>query len=310
MDKTPLLIDTDPGVDDALALLMAFNDPRHEVVGLTIAAGNVGLKHTVANALKLCEVAGIGAPVFAGCPGPLLHPAPDAGYVHGEDGFGDVGYEPAHRAAEREHAAQAILRLSHEHAGKLLLVALGPLTNLALALKLDPTLPGRIARIVVMGGAVTGHGNITPAAEFNVYFDPEAAHLVFEAFPRIDLADWEGTIAHGLLHDRVVEWLAADSPRARFYERISKKTREWSADRRGDYWHSADALAMAYALEPDGATELVDRPVVVELGHGPARGMTIVDWNRQSGRTDRFRILMQYDQARFEGLIRAALAAG
>jgi len=309
MDKTPLLIDTDPGVDDALALLMAFNDPRHEVVGLTIAAGNVGLKHTVANALKLCEVAGIDAPVFAGCPGPLLHPAPDAGYVHGEDGFGDVGYEPAHRAAEREHAAQAILRLSHEHAGKLLLVALGPLTNLALALKLDPTLPERIARIVVMGGAVTGHGNITPAAEFNVYFDPEAAHLVFEAFPQIDLADWEGTIAHGLLHDRVVEWLAADSPRARFYERISKKTREWSADRRGDYWHSADALAMAYALEPDGATELVDRPVVVELGQGPARGMTIVDWNRQSGRTDRFRILMRYDQARFEGLIRVALAA-
>ncbi|HEY0505836.1 MAG TPA: nucleoside hydrolase [Lysobacter sp.] len=310
MNKIPLLIDTDPGVDDALALLMAFNDPRHEVVGLTIAAGNVGLEHTVANALKLCEVAGIDAPVFAGCPGPLLHPAPDAGYVHGEDGFGDVGYEAAQRAAEREHAAQAILRLSHEHAGKLLLVALGPLTNVALALKLDPTLPERVARIVVMGGAVTGHGNITPAAEFNVYFDPEAAHIVFEAFPQIDLADWEGTIAHGLLHDHVVEWLAADSPRARFYERISKKTREWSADRRGDYWHSADALAMAYALEPDGATELVDRPAVVELGHGHARGMTVVDWNRQNGLPDRFRILMRYDQARFEGLIRAALAAG
>jgi len=310
MNKIPLLIDTDPGVDDALALLMAFNDPRHEVVGLTIAAGNVGLKHTVANALKLCEVAGVEAPVFAGCPGPLLHPAPDAGYVHGEDGFGDVGYEPAQRAAAREHAAQAILRLSHEHAGKLLLIALGPLTNVALALKLDPTLPERVARIVVMGGAVTGHGNITPAAEFNVYFDPEAAHIVFEAFPQIDLADWEGTIAHGLLHDHVVEWLAADSPRARFYERISKKTREWSADRRGDYWHSADALAMAYALEPDGATELVDRPVVVELGHGHARGMTVVDWNRQNGLPDRFRILMRYDQARFEELIRAALAAG
>src|SRR5688572_4781804 len=309
MTKIPLLIDTDPGVDDALALLMAFNDPRHEVVGLTIAAGNVGLKHTVANALKLCEVANIDAPVFAGCPGPLLHPAPDAGYVHGQDGFGDVGYEPARRTAEAEHAAQAILRLSHEHAGKLLLVALGPLTNVALALKLDPTLPERVARLVVMGGAVTGHGNITPAAEFNVYFDPEAAHIVFEAFPQIDLADWEGTIAHGLLHDRVLEWLAADSQRARFYESISKKTREWSADRRGEYWHSADALAMAFALEPDGTVEDVRRPVVVELGHGHARGMTVVDWNRQSGQADRFRILMRYDQGRLDGLIRAALAA-
>jgi len=309
MDKIPLLIDTDPGVDDALALLMAFNDPRHEVVGLTIAAGNVGLKHTVANALKLCEVANIDAPVFAGCPGPLLHPAPDAGYVHGQDGFGDVGYEPARRSPEAEHAARAVLRLSHEHAGKLLLVALGPLTNIALALKLDPTLPERIARLVVMGGAVTGHGNITPAAEFNVYFDPEAAHIVFEAFPRIDLADWEGTIAHGLLHDHVLQWLAVDSQRARFYERISKKTREWSADRRGDYWHSADALAMAFALEPEGTVEDVRRPMVVELGHGHARGMTVVDWNRQSGQADRFRILMRYDQARLEGLIRAALAA-
>ncbi|WP_342316061.1 nucleoside hydrolase [Lysobacter sp. FW306-1B-D06B] len=309
MDKIPLLIDTDPGVDDALALLMAFNDPRHQVVGLTIAAGNVGLRHTVANALKLCEVAGVDAPVFAGCPGPLLHPAPDAGYVHGQDGFGDVGYEPAQRTAQAEHAAQAILRLSHEHAGRLLLVALGPLTNVALALKLDPTLPERVARLVVMAGAVTGHGNITPAAEFNVFFDPEAAHIVFEGFPQIDLADWEGTIAHGLLHDSVLEWLAADSPRARFYERISKKTREWSADRRGEYWHSADALAMAFALEPDGVTQDVHRPVVVELGHGHARGMTVVDWNRQSGQADRFRILMRYDQDRLDGLIRAALAA-
>ena len=94
-DKIPLLIDTDPGVDDALALLMAFNDPRHEVVGLTIAAGNVGLEHTVRNALKLCEVVGSDAPVFAGCAAPLLHPALDAAFVHGRDGFGDTGYAPA-----------------------------------------------------------------------------------------------------------------------------------------------------------------------------------------------------------------------
>src|SRR3546814_8920843 len=121
---------------------MAFADPRHEVVGLTIAAGNVGLRHTVANALKLCEVAGRGdIPVHAGCETPLLHPSPDAGDVHGQDGFGDVGYEAAARKPEAEHAAQAILRLSHEHAGRLVLVALGPLTNVALALKLDPTLP-------------------------------------------------------------------------------------------------------------------------------------------------------------------------
>lgn len=309
-DKIPLLIDTDPGVDDALALLMAFNDSRHDVVGLTIAAGNVGLDHTVRNALKLCEVANVDVPVFAGTPVPLLHASPDAGYVHGLDGFGDVGYPPPARQAEAEHAALAILRLSHEYAGRLLLVALGPLTNIALALKLDPTLPQRVARFVVMGGAVTGHGNITPAAEFNIYFDPEAAHIVFEAFERFELADWEATIAHGLHHDKVVDWLKADSARARFYAGISEKTRLWSIDRRGDYWYAADALAMAFALEPQGALELLERPVAVELQGSHARGATLVDWRREGGRPDKASILMRYDQDRFEALIEAALAGG
>lgn len=309
--KIPLLIDTDPGVDDALALLMAFNDPDHQLVGLTIAAGNVGLEHTVRNALKLCEVAGReDVPVYAGCADPLLHPAADAAYVHGRDGFGDIGYAPASRAAETEHAALAILRLSHEHTGELLLVALGPLTNIALALKLDPTLPQRIKRFVVMGGAVSAHGNITAAAEFNIAFDPEAAHIVFQGFPHVDLADWEAVIAHGFLHAEAEQWLQADSPRARFYERISLQTRHWSADRRGDHWHSADALAMAYALQPEGARELLERPVAVEMAGTLTRGATVVDWNRQTGRPDNATLLMRYDQGRFEGLIRAALAGG
>ena len=308
--KTPLLIDTDPGVDDALALLMAFDDPHHEIVGLTIAAGNVGLHHTVANALKLCEVAGRDdVPVFAGCAAPLLYPSPDAGYVHGLDGFGDVGYQAAKRQVEAEHAALAILRLSHVHAGKLLLVALGPLTNVALALKLDPTLPERIGRLVVMGGAVSCHGNITPAAEFNVYFDPEAAHIVFQAFPRFDLCDWEATMAHGLHHDSVLQWLQAGGELAGFYERISRKTREWSADRRGDHWHSADGLAMAYALQPEGALETLERPLAVALDGPHSRGATLVDWQRQTGEPDRARILMRYDQARFDGMIQRALGA-
>ena len=310
-DKIPLLIDTDPGVDDALALLMAFDAPNHDVVGLTIAAGNVGLNHTVANALKLCEVAGRDdIPVFAGCAAPLLYPSPDAGYVHGLDGFGDVGYTSAAHTVQAEHAALAILRLSHEHAGKLLMVALGPLTNIALALKLDPSLPERIARLVVMGGAVTGHGNITPAAEFNVYFDPEAAHIVFEAFARFDLCDWEATMAHGLHHDSVVQWLKAGGELAAFYERISRKTREWSADRRGDHWHSADGLAMAFALQPEGALETIERPLAVALDGPHSRGATIVDWQRQGGKPDHARILQRYDQARFDAMIQRALVAG
>ncbi|MBN8717258.1 MAG: nucleoside hydrolase [Stenotrophomonas sp.] len=307
--RIPLLIDTDPGVDDALALLMAFADPRHHLVGLTIAAGNVGLRHTVANALKLCEVAGVEVPVFPGADAPLVHPARDAAYVHGRDGFGDTGYAPAARRAEAEHAALAILRLSHAHAGRLVLVALGPLTNLALALKLDPSLPQRIARCVVMGAAVTAHGNITPAAEFNIAFDPEAAHVVFGQFPKIELADWEAVLAHGFLHADVERWLAADSVRARFYAAISAHTRAWSRAGRGERWHAADALAMALALQPEGVQESVPRPLAVEVAGIHTRGATVVDWNRQTGRADNVDILLRYDQARFETMIAAALAA-
>lgn len=310
--KTPLLIDTDPGVDDALAVLMALHSPAHEVVGLTIAAGNVGLEHTVRNALRLREVAGRqDIPVFPGCEGPLVHaPREDAAHVHGRDGFGDVGYPDPAGVAAAEHAALAILRLSHAHAGRLLLVALGPLTNLALALRLDPSLPQRVARLVVMGGAVQAHGNITPVAEFNIGYDPEAAHVVLSAFGRYDLADWEATMAHGLDHRQVEQWLAADSLRARFYEEISRQTRLWSEDRRGERWYCADALAMAWALAPEGAQELVERPLAVETSPGLARGMTAVDWNRQTGAADSARILLRYDQARFEAMIADALAAG
>ena len=196
------------------------------------------------------------------------------------------------------------------HAGRLVLVALGPLTNLALALRLDPSLPQRVARCIVMGAAVTAHGNITPAAEFNIAFDPEAAHIVFSGFPKIELADWEAVLAHGYLHADVERWLAADSPRARFYAGVSAHTRAWSRAGRGERWHAADALAMAMALQPEGALEAVSRPLAVEMAGQHTRGATIVDWNRQGGAPDNVDILVQYDQTRFEGMLEAALAAG
>lgn len=305
-NRIPLLIDTDPGVDDALAILMAFADARHQVVGLTVTAGNVGLHHTLNNALKLCEVAGREAvPVFAGCATPLLHPAPDAADVHGSDGFGDADLPPAARQPESEHAAQAIIRLSHQYAGRLLLVALGPLTNLALALRLDPTLPRRIARLVVMSGAVNGRGNITPYAEFNAYFDPEAAHIVFESFAQFDVADWEATLAHGIAHDKVDAWCATDTPQAQFYARISRKTRAWARQGRGEHWHCADALAMAYALQPELA-ETANHHVQLAL-HGASRGMTLTDWQHLTGKPANARVLLRYRQPALEQQMRAAI---
>jgi len=306
MTKLKLLIDTDPGVDDALAILMAH--AHADVLGLSIAAGNVGLAHTVRNALKLVEVIGADTPVFAGCATPLVLPAEDAAFVHGADGFGDTGYTPSPRRAEDEVAALSILRLSHAQAGKLVLVAIAPLTNLALALRLDSTLPRRVASLVIMGGAVTGRGNTGRVpAEFNIGFDPEAAHVVFSAFPRFTLVDWEATMRHGIAFERMQAWLDADDPRARFYASISRKTHAWSRERGRPNVLVADALAMAVALQPDMVTRAEDRHVAIELTGTHTRGATIVDWESRSGAAANARIVLDVDHARFEALVASAL---
>lgn len=302
-----LLIDTDPGVDDALAILMAHRHAR--IAGLSIAAGNVGLGHTVANALKLCDVLGADIPVFPGCPLPLVRAAADAAHVHGADGFGDTGYLPSRRAAAGEHAALATLRLSREHAGTLTLVALAPLTNLALALRLDPTLPQRVPRLVVMGGAVSGRGNTSVAAEFNVGFDPEAAAIVFGAWPRFELVDWELTVRHALDFARCEAWLATDDPRAHFYAAISRKVRGLSRERGRPGLIAADALAMAVAIDPSIVTRSQTRAVAVELDGRLTRGATVVDWAGRLGHPARANLVLEVDQLRFAAMVRRALGA-
>ena len=308
MTRPQLLIDTDPGVDDALAILMAH--AHADVHGLTIAAGNVGLVHTVGNALKLVDTLSAATPVFAGCERPLVQPAEDAAFVHGRDGFGDTGYLPSARNAEPEDAASAIVRLARAHAGALTVVALAPLTNLALALKLDPALPQRVARLVIMGGAVTGRGNTQRVpAEFNIGFDPEAAHVVFSAWPRFTLVDWELTLRHGIAFERIARWLAADDARARFYAAISRKTRDWTVRRGRERLLVADALAMAVALQPDIVLRSAEHPVAIELTGTLTRGATVVDWDDRTGHAANAQIVLDIDQARFETLIATALGS-
>ncbi|MCB1569098.1 MAG: nucleoside hydrolase [Xanthomonadales bacterium] len=304
-----LLIDTDPGIDDALAILMAVAHPETQISALTVTAGNVGLSHTLANALKLCEVAGIKPPVFAGAALPLVTRPDDAAHVHGKDGFGDIGYSPASLVAEREHAALAMLRLTRERPGELTFVMLGPLTNLALALSLDPTLPERVPRLVIMGGAVTAHGNMRIPVEFNIGFDPEAARIVFERWPQFELVDWEATVRHALPHQACDQWFSIQNPLAQFYQSISGNSRAWSASCRGPNWPCADALAMAQVLEPQSALERITRAATVEQAGAFTRGMTVVDWNGEHRLRTNADILMRYDQARFEALVRNAVGA-
>jgi purine nucleosidase len=309
MTKPQLLIDTDPGVDDALAILMAH--AHADIAGLSIAAGNVGLAHTVRNACTLVDLLDARIPVFAGCPTPLVRmPEEYAGHVHGMDGLGDIGFPVPKAKASDEHAAQALLRLTRERPGELTLVALAPLTNLALALRLDPTLPQRVARLVVMGGAVTGHGNTGKIpAEFNIGFDPEAAHVVFEAFPSFDLVDWEATLRHAFEDAEFDTWLAAGDKRADFFGRVAGTARRYNAthDRSGVI--AADALAMAVAIDPSIITRSEKRAVAVELDGRLTRGATVVDWANRLGQPAQANIVLEVDHQRFSAMVRRSLGA-
>lgn len=299
----PLLIDTDPGVDDAFAVRMALADPTVRVVGLTVGCGNVGLDHTVVNACRLADTAHYELPVYRGCVAPILSPPPQAGFVHGDDGFGDADLKPPSTRPGAEHAVDAIRRLAWEHQGALTLVCLGPLTHLATALLLEPDLGARIARLVVMGGAVTGRGNTERLnVEFNIGFDPEAADIVFRRWrgPLIELIDWEATLAHGIDFADIESWLLRDSPNARLLKAISQKRHAWvRAHRSASHSHLADALAMAVALEPALVTRCVERAITIELAGVHTRGQTVVDRDARSGAAPNARIVEALDPAGF-----------
>lgn len=304
-----LWIDTDPGVDDALALLMAFAAPDVDIVGLGIVGGNVGLAPCTANALKLQDVVGRDVPVHAGSGEPLLPPqAYDAGHVHGRDGFGDTGFRASSRTASDTHAALALIEASRRWPGEITLLTLGPLTNVALALRLDPALAERLAGWVCMGGAVTAHGNTEfTTSEFNIAFDPEAAAVCFARGPKATLVDWEVVTCHGIPLDEFEGWLAADAAPARFYRAISRKTRHFYRANGKDRFTPADALAMTAVLRPEAVTDRMPRPLAIELSGRLTRGQSVVDWMRRNTARDNVDIVLAVDMDAHRELIRAGL---
>jgi purine nucleosidase len=179
--STTIILDCDPGIDDALAIAFAAQHPGIELAGITTVAGNVGLDKTTANALAVADFTGSATvPVTAGCPAPLLRPARDARSVHGDTGLGGAVLPPSSREPAAGHAVDFIISTIAAAPGEITLVATGPLTNIALALRREPRLAGWVRDFVIMGGSA-GRGNVTPAAEFNIWADPEAAAVVFGA---------------------------------------------------------------------------------------------------------------------------------
>jgi purine nucleosidase len=303
-----LVIDTDPGVDDAHAIMAALAHPQARVEALTTVAGNVSLEQTTANVCTILDVLEQDVPVYAGCGGPLVGDAIDAGYFHGQDGLGDSGYPPSPRQVADEHAVHALIRLANESPGELTLAAIGPLTNVALALRLDPALPQKYDRLVVMGGAIRGAGNVTTAAEFNFYADPEAAAIVFDAWPGLTLVSWETTLAHGFSVEQIDALMAADSPRAEFFRRITKHSigvLEQILGRKT--LMEPDLLAVAAALEPDIVRQAETHFVQVELAGMHTRGLTTVDWFDRTGQEPNVELVLELDTERVWELLYAAV---
>ena len=205
MNKIPVWFDTDIGVDDAVAFLVLHRQPELEVVGISAVSGNVGLEHTYPNARNICHLVGARYPVYKGADRPLYAEVEHASYVHGEEGLGGARLESSPAPHESEAAWDALYRAAVEYGGGLQGLAVGPLTNIAIALAKYPTLKTLIKRLLIMGGGAA-RGNTTPAAEFNIYADPEAAQLVFKSGIPIVMCGLDVTL-QGYLTAEEIEYL-------------------------------------------------------------------------------------------------------
>ncbi|MHA6667891.1 nucleoside hydrolase [Homoserinimonas sp. A447] len=276
MTVTKLLLDCDPGLDDALALVLAHGDPNLELVAVTTVGGNVALENTTRNALELREYLGFtGVPVAAGAAGPLVREAKNAAEVHGAGGLGDVILPKAELPLDGAHAADLIINTLKDAPGEIHLVAVGPMTNVALALRQEPRIAEWAASFVIMGGSYT-RGNTTPAAEFNIYADPEAAAEVFAA-------DWN-TVMVGL--DLTLQAMVTDTIKQRMLE-LGKLGRDlvvplatfWNDPQDPNWGGQAvhDVCAVAYVSRPDLFTTVPARVEVETEGKWTA-GMTVTDF--------------------------------
>ncbi len=245
----PIILDVDTGIDDALALALAVASPRVDLVTVTTLAGNVDVERTTTNTLAVLDWLGASSvPVHRGASRPLVRPHQDAAFVHGTDGLGNAELPISDRALGPTRGPAEIVRLANLRPGAMTLICVGPLTNLAIALNVEPRLPDLIDRVIVMGGAFSVPGNVTTAAEFNIYVDPEAAAQVFAA-------PFKQLIAIGLdVTQQVVlprsMWEATTGATEAAPTLVSRICRRSFVERDLDAVQLHDPLALAVALDP------------------------------------------------------------
>jgi purine nucleosidase len=274
----PFVIDTDTASDDAVALIMALRAPNVEVKAITTVAGNVPVEQSTKNALYVAELCGSDVPVYAGADKPLLRTYQNATWFHGRDGLGDQGYPAPKRSPGRLHAADAIIETVEANPG-LVIVTLAPLTNIALALAKRPSIAGKVGRCVIMGGAPCCEGNVTPAAEYNLWVDPEAARMVVRSSIPVELIGWHLSRGEAVLNDRdiaAVEGLK--TPLAHFAVECNSHARSAYKVQTGEDGISLpDPIAMCLAIDHSVGTSWSEHYLDVEVQSELTRGMTVVD---------------------------------
>ena len=278
MPRRPILIDTDTASDDAVALIMALRSPLVDVRAITVVAGNCSVEQATRNALYTAELCGSDVPVYSGATKPLLRELQMAEWFHGKDGLGDHGFTPAIRTSAAGDAVDVITETVRTNPG-IEIITLGPLTNLALALARDPALGQSISRLVVMGGAPCCEGNVTPAAEFNIWVDPEAARAVFACGAPIELIGWHLCRHAAVLNQQDIDQIhALNTPLAEFAIRCNSTAAVAFQTQTGERGISLpDPVAMSILLDPTLKLDTSSHYVAIECSSDLTRGMTVVD---------------------------------
>lgn len=308
--RRPFFIDTDTASDDAVALVMALRHPDVDVVGIGVVAGNVPIDMAVQNALYTREVVGRGdVPVHVGEAAPLRIPLETAQNVHGGDGMGDIGLPLAGRVPDGDDAVAALLAASHDHAGALTLVTLGPLTNIARALERDPSLPDRIPRTVVMGAVADHIGNVTPAAEFNMWADPHAVEIVLGSGLHLEFVGWDISRKFAVIEPALAADLRAiGTPTATFCMDIQRVVAEFCAtETKLTGFDLPDPIAMAYAIDPAIGRTVEHLHLRVETDSPLTRGMVVMDLLGFTGGAPNAHVVTMADRDLFVSMLRSAL---
>jgi inosine-uridine nucleoside N-ribohydrolase len=293
-----ILIDTDPGVDDAFAILAALRAPELEVVGLTTVFGNTDVDTCALNGLRLVELEGNDyIPVAKGCSQALIIPTEELGtHVHGFDGMGNTHPPRPYGKLDNRHAAEFIIDTVKAHPGEITLVPLGPLTNIGLALRLEPKIASLVKEVVLMGGNAYVPGNISPVAEANVYHDPHAAEIVFSANWPITMVGLDVTTKTRMTPAYLERLYAAGNPAVRLLERIHpcyKAYFDKHYNMQGTI-HTHDPSTIAYLLAPQFYT--VEKVAVHVQTEGKCAGQTVPDKHHQWGDRPPVNVLVDVDE--------------